>query len=621
MYLCQLELKGFRSLADETVTLRPGVTVLVGENNAGKSNVMDAIRHLTAPLDGRRDIHLRADDLHRDGCSEGHHDSCRTEIGLSARYTSKEPSDLALYGSALAEDGKSIVYHLAYTPPATGAQRGKLTWQAGDAVTTDRDPEPAARERIRHLYLPPLRDAQRELASASSRYLHGFIGGFLLDEKEVDSFLGDVGERFGQITELEPLTQAADSVRERLVELTQGAHTQDTGFGFSRPTLPTVARSLRLRLEEQGMGLQEISESGHGYANLLFMATLFAQLRNAAEADLTLLLVEEPEAHLHPQLQSILMDHLQEEAERSQQADTSGKEWLGRIQVVVTTHAPHIATSVPPEDLVVLQRRTTPLLPSLGEMTTSAPVQEKKHHTTAVAVRNLNMGARELGKVRQYLNATRSTMLFSPRVLLVEGIAEGILVPAFGKLVLDPVAQRRLRGTAVVPIDGVDFAPYLKVLLKRDKISGQRIGQRVAVITDGDFHATSDGPVPDRRKNLNALLEELSADGDVAQVFANETTLEPELMRAAESNTEILKKAWICQRPRAGENDWRELMGLPDEEQDEKFAKMFNKYKVRKGDFAQDLLAVSAQEDVPLVVPGYFERALTWITEGVTGGC
>jgi putative ATP-dependent endonuclease of OLD family len=619
--LCQLELKGFRSLADETVTLRPGVTVLVGENNAGKSNVMDAIRHLTAPLDGRRDIHLRADDLHRDGCSDGHHDSCRTEIGLSARYTSQEHSDLALYGSALAEDGKSIVYHLAYTPPAAGAQRGKLTWQAGDAVTTDRDPEPAARERIRHLYLPPLRDAQRELASASSRYLHGFIGGFLLDEKEVDSFLGDVGERFGQITQLEPLTQAADSVRERLVELTQGAHTQDTGFGFSRPTLPTVARSLRLRLEEEGMGLQEISESGHGYANLLFMATLFAQLRNAAEADLTLLLVEEPEAHLHPQLQSILMDHLQEEAERSQQADTSGQEWLGRIQVVVTTHAPHIATSVPPEDLVVLQRRTTPLLPSLAEMTPVAPVQEKKHHTTAVAVRNLNMGARELGKVRQYLNATRSTMLFSPRVLLVEGIAEGILAPAFGKLVLDPVAQRRLRGTAVVPIDGVDFAPYLKVLLKRDEISGQRIGQRVAVITDGDFHATSNGRVPDRRKNLNALLEELEAGGDVARVFANETTLEPELMRAAQGNVEILKQAWTCQRPRAGENDWRELMALPDEEQEEKFAKLFNKYKVRKGDFAQDVLAVAEQESVSLVVPEYFERALTWITEGVTSGC
>src|SRR5699024_7911164 len=118
------------------------------------------------------------------------------------------------------------------------------------------------RERIRHLYLPPLRDAQRELASASSSYLHGFIGGFLLDRDEIDSFLGDVGERFGQIAELTPLTQAADSIRERLVELTQGAHTQDTGFGFSRPTLPTVARSLRLRLEEEGMGLQEISESG-----------------------------------------------------------------------------------------------------------------------------------------------------------------------------------------------------------------------------------------------------------------------------------------------------------------------------------------------------------------------
>lgn len=55
MYLGKLKISRFRSCDDVTVSLRPDLTVLVGENNGGKSNVVDAIRLLTLPLSGRRE--------------------------------------------------------------------------------------------------------------------------------------------------------------------------------------------------------------------------------------------------------------------------------------------------------------------------------------------------------------------------------------------------------------------------------------------------------------------------------------------------------------------------------------------------------------------------------------
>jgi putative ATP-dependent endonuclease of OLD family len=65
MFLERLRVQGFRSCSDATFTLGPELTVLVGENNGGKSNVIDAMRLLTLPLNGRRDRYAEDDDVRR----------------------------------------------------------------------------------------------------------------------------------------------------------------------------------------------------------------------------------------------------------------------------------------------------------------------------------------------------------------------------------------------------------------------------------------------------------------------------------------------------------------------------------------------------------------------------
>ncbi|MEU3788354.1 AAA family ATPase [Streptomyces fructofermentans] len=624
MHLDRLHLRGFRSAADTTVSFQPGVTVLVGENNAGKSNVMDAIRLLTLPLDGKGSgLHPDRDDLHRDGCKEGAHgEGCRTTFELSARYRSTAPGDLDRFSQAFDEDGQTASYHLTVTPPPTGFRRPTLSWRAGGGATTDLDPEPRAREGIRHLYLPPLRDAQRELASSSGGRIQLVVERLLRDDDVRENFLKEVGEQFGAVEAIDPLPQAIKAVRTRLTRLTEGAHPQTADLGFADASVSSVARGLRLRMEQAGLDPRDLAESGLGYANLLYMATVLTQLQDAAEADLTVLLMEEPEAHLHPQLQTILLNHLAEEACAShQRRPEPGSTWLGRIQVIVTTHSPHVATAVAPRNLVVLQRRPwhTPSTTdgaSTAASGISAP-SRPSYRTTAVAVDRLKLDKRDRYKIRSYLNATRNTFLFGQRVLLVEGIAEAILLPEFARLTLVDERLQRFHGTALVPIDGVDFDPYLRILLHPDSESGDRIARRVGVITDGDA-GSNEKAARTRIRKLDALVESMDAH-DLARVFHNEFTLEPEILRAGGPNRNLLIEAWKEQRPRGWADDWKAVGdGSPAEQAKALSELLKDKDKIRKGDLAQTLLAEAAARPngaPPLVVPDYLRAALDWITE------
>jgi putative ATP-dependent endonuclease of OLD family len=564
-------MSNFRSCRDTVVWFQDDLTVLVGENNSGKSNVVDAVRLVTAPSDGRRARFCEPADLS--------FDSGQDWLDLRTVYGGLSLAEQALFLSAsTGVDSADIAYRLRYDAPAPHERRGRTTWTVG--ANDSPDPEPAARDRIRHVYLPPLRDAQQALASGTGDRIE-FVLKALAADAEVETLEASAAQAFDELAADPLIRRASDSVAEQVTELSRSTIPHTSSLGFVEPKLRQLARALRVKLNEAGLDLVDLSHSGLGYANLLFLSTVVVELEATRDADLTLFLVEEPEAHLHPQLQTAVLDFLMSAARENENNPSD-------IQVVVTTHSAQLASAVPSARVEVI--KTTSVI--LGDDSTA-------RNSKTVPVWRLDVAAAQRRKVDRYINATRSPMLFGPRVMLVEGIAEALLLPSLARRFLGSAEQvARFRGVALVAIDGVDFEPYLRLLLLPH--DGICIAHRVVVVTDKDPNSPGD-----RVAALEQLAVELEAPGRLV-VEAAEITLEASLFQAG--NVDCLREGFLAQRPQS-EHVWDDLMEKPASDRAAELMKILREKSILKGDLAQHVAArVEANEDFWL--PEYLHRAL-----------
>jgi putative ATP-dependent endonuclease of OLD family len=243
----------------------------------------------------------------------------------------------------------------------------------------------------------------------------------------------------------------------------------------------------------------ELYQNGLGYNNLIYTATVLGDLkqRKTLQAETyAALLIEEPEAHLHPQLQNLFFNYLNK-------LDTEQG-----FQIFISSHSPTITAKADLKSIIVLQN------------------QANKTHALSLTKSGLTGDNQKY--LHKFLDVTKSQMFFSNGVILVEGISEALLMPAFSRIVGDEYDIDKA-GIELVNLNGVAFSHFANLFNSEEE--SKNLMTRCSLLTDDDT-ADENDEITSRARIANELANKN------LKVFLAERTFEFELFIAG--NKDIL---------------------------------------------------------------------------------
>lgn len=501
-YLSQLTVKGFRVLKDTTFRFNPGLNVIVGPNNGGKSALIDSLRLIFSigTYESKEDF-IRVE--HKD-VSRLLGDVESATVSFEATFHGRKDTDVPgmFYDIDTNEtfegDEEYGIFKLRYQVYFGFDDAKNRFVYKNRSIGGGKDfANPVSAESLdymKSIYLEPLRDLnsdRKRIGLEIERLLYGHG-----DHEKLRDIPSELKKHARSL-----LKEATDNNRHEsaagrsFAKYASAYKFPENVLHFDPNSLnDELLRSLEAVLEHgiHGDSKLGLSSNGLGINNLIYSSVVLSRTSEETSHMHRFFLIEEPEAHLHPQLQDSFFRELNNTTSH---------------QIFVTSHSPTITAKSDIDKIIVMSHPQQDIGGQPSHLVDITKDEDKRY-------------------LHKFLDVTRSQLLFANSAIFVEGVTEALLLEKFSEMI---GCGLRESGVEIVILGAKGGFDHFKALIEQSGLS-----IRCAFITDNDSDPAAMPTSIDELVDKAATLD-VSDQGNI-KIFNGLGTFEFELLLSAVGN-------------------------------------------------------------------------------------